>query len=245
MKNSVVKTTNVIRAVDAVEALHHRGLGEEGMGLLYGRPGEGKTTTVGYLVNQFDGVYLRARQAWTVTSMLQSLMDAIQREPLSRRSPMIDAAVEWFVTNDRMLLVDEADYLLQQRQMLDALRDIYDLAGIPVLLVMMERAPRQIQSDPSLARFKRRITKWVKFDGLSLEDTAKVCAQLPVLGDDETSIDVGRGLVERIHNESQANIGNIVIALGKIERFARTNDLASVGLSEFGQRELFDDRNPS
>lgn len=244
MKNSVIKTTNVIRAIDAVESLHSRSRGEEGMALLYGRPGEGKTTATGYLVNQFDGVFLRARQTWTVTSMLQALMEEIQREPSHVRSPMVDAAVEWFVTHDRMLVIDEADYLLQQRGMLDALRDIYDLTGIPVLMVMMEKAPRKIQSDPGLSRFKRRITKWVRFDGLSLEDTAKVCAELPELAD-ETPIQVERDLVERIHKESGQNIGFIVIALGKVERFARTNNLDAVGLAEFGQRELFDDRDPS
>ena len=243
MKHETVKTSHVIRAVDAVEALHNRGRGEEGMALLYGKPGEGKTTTVGYLVNQFDGVFVRARVSWTVTSMLQTLMKEIQREPHHRRSPMVDAAVEWFVTQQRMLIVDEADYLLQQREMLDALRDIYDLSKVPILLVMMERAPRKIQSDPTLARFKRRITQWVKFDGLSVEDTAKVCRELPELSD-QTPIDVGRGLVERIHKEAGGNIGFIVIALGKVERFARTNSLECVTLSDFAGRDLFDDRSP-
>ena len=243
MKDEIVKTSNVVRAVKGVKALHDRGRGEEGMGLLYGRPGEGKTTTVTYLINQFNAVFLRGRVSWTVTSMLGTLMKEIGREKRHRRAPMVEAAIEHFAVNDQMIVIDEADYLLRQTDMLDALRDIYDMSQVPVLMVMMEKAPRKIQSKQRLARFKRRITEWIEFDGLTRQDTMKVCNSLPHLAD-ETPIEIGEDLAMRIHEEADANVGHVVIALGRIERFARANDLERVTLAEYAERDLFSGRGP-
>ena len=245
MIHEIVKTSNVVRAATAVKELHDRGMGEEGMALIYGRPGEGKTTTVTYLMNQFNAVFLRARVSWTVTSMLGTLMEEVGREPRRTRAPMMNDAIEELVTRPRMLIVDEADYLLRQKDMLDALRDIYDMTGVPILMVMMERAPRRIQSDSRLARFKRRITKWIEFDGLSKTDTKNVCAMLPHLDNAEkTPIAIGDDLAERIHEEADANIGHVVIALSRIERFARTNEIDEVTLADYGGRDLFASRGP-
>lgn len=245
MKNDLVTTSNVVRAMTAVKELHDRGQGEEGMGLLFGRPGEGKTSTVTYIINNFDGVFLRAQVSWTITSMLGTLVEELGHEPGRFRAPMMDAAIESLAVSKRMVVIDEADYLLRQKEMLDCIRDIYDMTGVPILLVMMERAPRKIQSDRRLARFKRRITKWIKFDGLTKADTRKVCSSLPHLDDAEkTPIEISEDLAMRIHQESDANIGHIVIALGRIERFARTNDLEHVGLDEYGSRDLFGSRGP-
>lgn len=245
MKNQTVKTSNVVRAINAVKDLHDRGAGEEGMGLLYGRPGEGKTTTVSYIMNTWNAVFLRARVSWTITSMLSTLMEEIGRESSYRRAPMMNDAIEELVVSQRMLIIDEADYLLRQKDMLDAVRDIYDMTGVPILMVMMERAPRKIQSDRRLSRFKRRITRWVEFDGLTKSDTRKVCATLPHLNDPEqTPITIGDDLAMKIHKEADANIGHVVIALSRIERFARTNDIDTVTLADYGDRALFASRGP-
>jgi hypothetical protein len=51
-------------------------------------------------------------------------------------------------------------------------------------------------------------------------------------------VEVQGGLLERIHEETAGNMGKVVIALAKVEEFAKTNDLTKVGLSEYGERPL-------
>lgn len=228
----IVHTTNVVKAKVGLEALINRGRGEEGMGLLYGRPGEGKTTTVCYLMNQYNGVFLRANVTWTVASLLRSLMLELGLEPHFRRAPMIDAAIESLSFEPRPIFIDEADYCLREMDMLDAIRDIYDSASIPVVLITMETAPRVIRTNQRLARFRRRITQWIEFNGLTMDDALKIADDL------YHDVDIEEELVARVHAETSGNIGLMLIAFSSIRKFARTNELDSVSVSAFGKRGL-------
>ena len=231
MKHEVVPTSNVIKAVTMMEDLRSASAGEEKMGLIHGDPGLGKTTAVTHLTQRTNGVFLRARVSWTVRSMLQSIQRELGQEPGHFSDPMVEEVVQSLALDPRPLIIDEADYLLRQIDMLDALRDIYDTAQVPVVLVMMKEAPRKIRSKSRLSRFKRRITQWVEFEPISLEDverTAETMAEVEVQG----------GLLERIHEDTAGNMGKVVIALARVEEFAKTNDLTKVGLSEYGERPL-------
>lgn len=234
MHHKIVYTSNLVKAMEAMDALSSRQPGEEGMGLIYGDPGQGKTTAISYLLNHYDGIFLRANVTWTVTSMLQALMMELDLEPQYRRAPMIQSAIEALAMNRRPIFVDEADYLLRQTDMLDALRDIYDSADVPVLMVMMEESPRLIKTNRRLARFRRRITQWVEFQGISQEDTRKVCQE-------RSEVEITDDLItERLHPETRGKISEVCIAIRKVERFARANDLARVGLAEYGETALRD-----
>ena len=92
MKHEMAKTKNIVNFVKAVERLQDRSPGSEGMGLLYGRPGEGKSTAVAYVVNKSGGVFLRANACWTVTSMLGVLVKELGFAPQNRRVAMLDVA---------------------------------------------------------------------------------------------------------------------------------------------------------
>lgn len=231
MRNKTVLTSNIRRFMEALHELRARSVGEEGMGLLWGNPGEGKSTTISYVINSQGGVFLRARVTWSVTSMLQTLMRELEMEGGRYRAPMMNDAIEALSRHPRPIFIDEADYLFRQTDMLDALRDIYDVANVPVILIGMEDIARRIRSHDKFNRFKRRITQWIEFAGLSLEDTLEVSREI-------CEVDVADDLVERIHAETKGNIGNIVIGLGRIERFARSNSLDEVTLSAFGNRPL-------
>ncbi|MFZ2948935.1 MAG: AAA family ATPase [Desulfuromonadaceae bacterium] len=163
MKHKLASTKNVRRFQTALRELRDRPLGVEGMGLLWGKPGEGKTTIIAHSANETDGVYLRANAGWTVTSMLQTLVRELGGTPGNRRAPMMDWCFDKLRGGKRPIFVDEADYLFRQTEMLDALRDVYDETGSPVILIGMEDIARTIQNN---GRFARRITAWIQFNGL-------------------------------------------------------------------------------
>lgn len=237
MRNKRVETSNIAKFLKAVEELKQRGVGEEGMGLLWGNPGEGKSTTVAYVQNQAGGVHLRARVTWTVTSMLSSLMNELGMEAGRYRDRMIQDAIHTLTLHPRPIFVDEADYLFRQTDMLDALRDVYDSARVPVILIGMEDMARRIRSDARSGnrfnRFERRITQWIEFKGMTLEDAAKVANDL-------CEVRVSDDLVEHLHARTSGNIGNVVIGLRRIERFGKSNGLDEVTLTAFGNRQLLD-----
>lgn len=231
MRNKIVLTSNVDAAQNAVAKLRERGQGEEGMGLFWGEPGEGKSTTVAWLADRHDAVYVRASVTWSMTTMLHALCRELELEPLRQRAPMLENIVAALASEPRPIFIDEADYLFSETALLDAVRDVYDLAQVPVVLIAMEEARKKLSSRRNLVRFKRRVTQWVHFQGLSFEDAAQVADQL-------CEVQLGEKLLRRLYDESKGNIGRIVIGLSKIETFGRANSKMIVTLTDYGRRHL-------
>lgn len=233
MKHDMAMTKNVRRFMAAVNDLRDRPLGVEGMGLLYGEPGEGKSTVIAYTANAVDGKYVRANACWTVTSMLQEISHELGLDKLSRRAPMIQQITKSLMEHPRPIFIDEADYLFRQVDMLDALRDIYDLSiGSPVILIGMEEIARKIQTN---GRFARRITQWIEFKGVDLGDAR-------TLADTVSEVRVADDLLHHLHKAARANVGRMVVGLSKIEKLGRTNGLKEVGLQDWDDRPLFYDQ---
>ncbi len=232
MRHKMAMTKNVKRFLAAVRDLQNRSLGTEGMGLLWGLPGEGKSTTIAYAVNMLDGVFMRANTCWSVTSMLSDIMTELGLSPMYRKSPMIKAIVEKLMLRPRPVFIDESDYLFRQAEMVDVLRDIYDLTGSPVILIGMEEMARKIQTR---GKFARRITQWIEFAGIDAADAR-------TLADTVCEVNISDGLLEFVRSEANANIGRMTTAMSKIESFGRTNQLISVTRSDWGDRTLFYDQ---
>jgi hypothetical protein len=234
MKHDMAMTKNVKRFLFAVQALQHRDAGIEGMGLLWGMPGEGKSTTVGYAVNMLDGVFVRANRAWTMTGMLSALSAELELPASRIRAPMFSNCVKKLMERPRPIFIDEADYMLKSFDMLDTLRDIYDLTGSPVILIGMEDLARRLQLADS-GRFARRITQWVEFDGIDKSDAR-------TLADTVCEIKLADDLLERLYDAAKANIGRMITGLARIETFGRTNKLDTVSAQDYGKREFFYDQ---
>lgn len=232
MRHVLATTKNVRRFQAAVRELQDRPLGVEGMGLLWGRPGEGKTTIIAHSANETNGVYLRANAAWTVTSMLQALVHELGGTPANRRAPMMNYCFGKLRGGERPIYIDESDYLFRQTEMLDALRDIYDETGSPVILIGMEDIARTIQQN---GRFARRITAWIEFKGIDIEDARTVA-------DEVGEVKLEDDLLEHLHQEAGANIGRMVGGLSRIERFAKASGLETVSRAAWNDRELFYDQ---
>ena len=232
MKHETARTKNVAKFLISVKNLSERSPGVEGMGLLWGRPGEGKSTVIAYAVRMNNGVFLRANSCWSVTTMLGALSNELRLPALHYRARMLTAAVEALAANPRPVFIDEADYLLRGPQMLDTLRDLYDLSGVPVVLIGMEDMAIKVQAVPKLAR---RITQWVEFKGVDLVDARVLC-------DTVCEIAVADDLLQKAHDAANGNVGRMVTALAKIESFGRTNRLETVTADAFGKTPMFYDQ---
>lgn len=232
MKNILASTKNVRRFQAGMRELAGQPKGVEKMGLLWGGPGEGKTTIITATVNQMDGIYLRANAGWTVTSMLQELVHELGGVTAGRRAPMMRQCFKALRDGSRPLFVDESDYLFRQTEMLDTLRDIYDETGSPIVLIGMEDIARTIKNN---GRFARRISSWIEFRGVDIEDARTVA-------DAVCEVQIEDDLVEHLHREAGANIGRMCMGLARIERFAKASGLASVSCSAWNDKELFYDQ---
>lgn len=234
MRHEMAMTKNVRRFLGAVRELTLRGPGLEGMGLLGGEPGEGKTTTLAYVCNQMHGVYVRANACWTVTAMLSEISHELGLPRQRLKHPMINAITYALLEEPRPIFVDEADYLLRSFDMLDTLRDIYDMVpGACVILVGMQELAAKIRAN---GRFARRITQWIEFSGLDPADAATVAKAV-------CEVDVAPDLVAHLHRETRGNIGRMVVGLSRIEAMGRATGAPVMDLTTWGERELFYDQS--
>lgn len=229
MRYKVAITKSVAAMQVAYEELASRSAGIPGMCLVHGFTGAGKTTAVGWMVNRTRGVYVRAMRTWTPNTMLSRLMAELGAAPLSRNAAMVDHIVSELTASQRPLFVDEADYLLKDGAMIETLRDIHDLSGVPVVMVGMEGIERRIKVRPQLAR---RISHWVEFLRSDLDDARTVTQTVcEVALDDE--------LLEHLHRAAAGSVGLMVVGLARIEQLAKANGWASITAAHWGSRKLF------
>lgn len=231
MRNTLAPIKNVAALQVAFETLASRDMGVPGMGLVHGYTGAGKTTAITWMVNQTRGVYVRATSGWTPSSMLAKIMSELGAEPMARRAAMLDWIAEHLTSTQRPLFVDEADYLTgaAHKPMLESLRDIHDLSGVPVLLVGMEGIDKRLVTNKQLAR---RISAWVEFLPSDMDD-ARVLAKTAC----EVAID--EELLRRLRAEAKGSIGLMVVGLSRIEALAKANRWAEVTADQWGERKLF------
>ena len=246
MKRRTVQTSNITRLMSMVGHLMNAGSANERMGMVFGRPGEGKTTAIEHAVIQTRGVFVRAARAWSATSLLQALCDELQVRPSRQRYPMHQAICQALVVDPRPVYIDEADYCAERVELLDTLRDIYDATGAPVILFGMDTLPALIPAfAPNRplhgphARFTRRITQRLRFHGVTLLDAQRVAGELcetPVEGAlapgaPAGSVDASGTLVARLYEDADGNVGRLVVLLEEAERVARTNRLPEATLA--------------
>ena len=234
MRHKMAVVKNILNLRSAYEALAQRGPGVEGMGLVYGSAGYGKTTALTYLRAQTNAVHVRACATWTPRSMLATIMRELGREPLYRSSDMVPEIVKLLGDTNRGLYVDELDYLLGSEHLtvnLDTLRDIHDLSQMPVLLIGHGGVEKKIVGRLQLAR---RITQWVEFLPADFGDARTLAeAVCEVHLDDE--------LLGDLHSQSKGNIGLMSNGLARVEQFAKANGMTKkpLGREQWGNRPFF------
>jgi DNA transposition AAA+ family ATPase len=227
-----VKTTitkNIKAYLVAMGAQEERSLNVEGMSLLRGRPGEGKTWGTAFVCNRVNGVHVRALRTWSISSMLAAMVNELGGKPSRFINPMFEFVVKQLKVTRRSLFIDEADYL--NEAMIDVVRDIYDLSRRPVVMIGMDDITRSLANNE---RFMRRITQDIPFKPLDINDTRLVC-------DDKCEVGVADDLLARLHTESGGNIGLVTNGLAAIERHAKSSNIDSVDLEGWGKRRLFFD----
>ena len=229
MRNKLAAIKNVAALQVAFEALASRDPGVPGMGLVYGYTGAGKTTAVSWMVNRTAGLYVRATSGWTPSTMLARVMHELGAAPMQRRAQMLDYIIGSLQQSQRPLFVDEADYLLSDATMLESLRDVHDLAGVPVVLIGMDKINTRLVHRQQLTS---RISQWVEFLPSDLEDARTLTDTVCEVGIDDE-------LLATLHREAKGSVRRMVVGLSRIEALAKANGWAQVSAEQWGTRALF------
>lgn len=229
MRYQIVPVSNVVRLSEAGNALIERGYGMPGMGLIHGETGAGKTTAATWFITRCHGVYIRAMATSSPSSLLGSILRELDIEPRGSCAQLVETIVAKLAESQRPLFVDEADYLVENKRLVDTLRDIHDLATVPVVMIGMAGIQRKIRGRQQLAG---RIAQTVEFHPATEADALLIARTL-------CEVAVADDLVKAIHAKAGGSMRLLVVGLGKVEAHAKALGKKSLALADWTGEDFF------
>ncbi|WP_022944630.1 AAA family ATPase [Pseudoalteromonas ruthenica] len=231
MKTQIAIVNNVVETQMMVESLSGRAYGVPGIGLIYGDPGLGKTTATAFVVNRCNGIYIRATSGMSLAQLLRQVVKELSGPEYHSKELMLNYIVERMALESRPLFIDESDYLLNDKNTLESVRDIHDLTSCPVILIGMESVRRKLQRHK---QFYNRISEWLEFKPATFDDLKTLVAAVV-----EPEISINEDLLQHLLEETDGEVRRIVTGLSKIEAMAKANDLTEIDLMQWGNQDLF------
>lgn len=232
MRVRVAPVKNVARFGEALDAVFNRSAGEDGVVLVHGATGAGKTTALAYYASKHNAYYVEASPAWSMTSMLRAVLAAMGQEPRGRSADMERQIVDLLSVTGRPLFVDEINYIFLPGQqttlrMVETLHSIYDKSRTPVALVGMDRIDRRIKTQHP--QFARRTT-FLEFRDMDLDDLRTTAETL-------CEVAVGDDLLAALFAACKGRMGYAVRGLAQAERRAKAHGWDSIDMDRWGNRE--------
>ena len=229
MKAVCVPLKNLLKLTSTIGRVMERSAVESAIILLTAHTGLGKSTSVARALPQFGATFYRANSATTYSSLLNALCFELGLEQRWRNSDKLNAITDFLKDSPRPIFIDEADNLARDGRMLEVLRDIHDIAGVPVLIVGMDGFERKLTRYP---QFMRRISQRIEFRPCDLDDARKLAKEL-------CEVSVADDLVSLMHKKAKGSVGLMVVALAHFERLAKGNQLKSINAAQWGDRPMF------
>lgn len=214
MKNNFIRTTNVKRFISSMNTLKELPPNVPKMALVYGDHGLGKTQTIMWWVTNNDAVYIRCSHNMTGRWLLSEIAEELDESPYYLQADLFRQITEKLQKNPKIIVIDEIDYLFEYSKAIETLRDLYDKANVPIVLVGMGMADRK------LARFKHiydRVYQKLKFEQLTKKDIEEIITSLAGVEFTDDAIDFIAGKVNQFRQ--------LVKLLNKLEKIAKTNSI--------------------
>lgn len=228
---------NISRLQEAVDAAMNRDSGVEGMCVVHGKTGAGKTTAISWLITQLKNadihpIWVEASPSWSLKSMLADICRACAIEPKGSSAELVAHIKEQMLAG-RPLFIDEVDHLFlpgsdTTLRMIEQIRSLYDFAKVPVVLIGMDKLERKLKTREQLYR---RVFQWVEFQDLDIDD-------IRVLADTIIEIPVADDFLGMLIQKTGGRVGRIVLGLAQAERRAKGNKWPEIDLDRWGDKPL-------
>lgn len=229
-KSGIAPTQTVAVAMAAMEQIKGRAHGMPGLGVLYGKPGLGKTSALTRLAHPADinAVYVACRSFETTKSLMQLVLRELgvpMKEHWSVPA-MFELACQHFGEQGRPLVVDEADRIAE-KSAIELLRDLHDIGQVPILLVGEENLQRKLASRHE--RFHDRVLVWARAMQADDGDLSKLLNHYtPGL---QLTVDARKALLMKTGGVAR----KVVTTLHNLQELARTKGLTSITIDELAE----------
>lgn len=230
MKSIIAQVTNLTNASSEYRAAWKEDGSNPKMVLFEGYTGAGKSTTLTSMLNRYgDAIYLRLTSVMTPSSFVRAVLRELEVDvPRRGVQDNLDIIAERLVERKKALFVDEADYLFRSNKMIDLVRDIHDIAKLPIVLVGMDGVGHKLNNNKQL---DRRVTRRVRFQKMELPDGR-------ILSDELCEVRLADDLILHCLEKTKGSIALMTVALARIEKFAKKQDWLEISLDAWGQCDV-------
>lgn len=208
--------SNVRLLVNTAKRLESNEAGAPGMALCHGYRGLGKTRAAIWYAAGNRAIYLRSKNRWTPSWMLEELALELQLAPRRRMKDLFGDVENALKGNPRLVMVDEVN--IPPISCLETLRDIHDITENPFLFLGHDGV---IQRLKPLAPLFDRFLYISEFKPLGLDDIkafAASCMELPVNAD----------TLGKVLKVTQGNLRKTVVVLKGMENRAKAARAAEI-----------------
>ena len=219
---------NVKRFAAAVNALMNRTIGIDRYGLVFGDPGLGKSETAMWLVNHYfqDACFIRVIKVMSARWLLSELVETLGIDPAWRTQDLFRQAKDALIGTNRLIILDEIDYLTHDSKVIEVVRDLADLTNAPFIFVGMHQADRKLKRYRHLWR---RFSQVIHFEPLDIEDVELVLKAI-------CEVDIDDSLISKVFETPSLTLSMLYRYAQKIEGIARSRGLDLVSADDLFNR---------
>lgn len=225
---------NVILASKAMEILVHREPNEPGMGAFYGDSGLGKSMAAAFVANRYRAVYVECRSYFTKKSLLLSILEELGLQPGKTIYEMVRQIGAQLDHSRQPLIIDEMDHIVD-RNLVELLRDVYEVSQTPILMIGEERFPAKLRK---WERFHNRMLIWQPAERTDLEDTQKLAKLY------SSDVELKTDLLEFFVKGARGVARRIVVNISTARREAKDAGKRTFSLADWGSRPVYNGEPP-
>lgn len=214
MKNVFVKTKNVKRLVALLDEVQKLPPNIPKLTLVYGEHGLGKTLSVIWWATRNDAIYVRTNNEMTQNGLLKAIAEELGERSFFMMQDNYNLILKHLKSESKIIIVDEVDYLIGNKHVIEILRDVQDNTGTPIVLVGMGFVDKKISR---FKHFEDRIYKKLKFEHFDENDIKEILESMTELNFTDNAITY---LSTRTNQFRQ-----LVKLLEKIEKLSKTNSI--------------------
>jgi DNA transposition AAA+ family ATPase len=232
IQNQLVQTKNVIRAIKTINYLINRPIDElVGLGLIYGKPGLGKTRFVKRWANENGWLYIRLDATDTVTTFakrlyryLTWLLDGKEDIPRGNTRKIYGMITDLLKRNPHIvIIIDEIDYSFGRMKLLGMIRDIVDETYNVVIMVGMQDAYHSLLKANN--HYFDRCNGFCEFQKLDYQDIKNV-------SDNVSEITFTPEVIKILQRRTDGNLRRLASDIDALEKIAKVKAITQMDISD-------------
>jgi DNA transposition AAA+ family ATPase len=225
---------NVALCASVMDQLMNRAPNMPGLGVFSGPSGYGKSIAAAYCANEYEAVYVECRSYFTKKSLLLAILNEMGTRPGKTVYEMVEQIGEQLALSGKGMVIDETDHIVD-RNLVELLRDIYEVSGAPILMIGEERFPQKLKR---WERFHNRVLRWELAQPTDLGD-AKKFAKLY-----SPDVAIGDDLLKKIVEATRGCARRICVNIENVRLDGATRGAKTVDLSAWGNKTLYTGEAP-